>query len=60
MTGYFPVGFEFAAELTYPESEGTSSGLLNASAQVFTLNSIVIIIIIFFVPSVVKIPRLKS
>ena len=35
MTGYLPIGFEFAAELTYPESEGTSSGLLNASAQVF-------------------------
>lgn len=35
MTGYLPVGFEFAAELTFPESEGTSSGLLNVSAQVF-------------------------
>ncbi len=35
MTGYLPVGFEFAAELTYPESEGTSSGLLNAAAQTF-------------------------
>lgn len=35
MTGYLPVGFEFAAEITYPASEGTSSGLLNASAQVF-------------------------
>ncbi|KAL7045994.1 hypothetical protein ACKWTF_002426 [Chironomus riparius] len=35
MTGYLPVGFEFAAEITYPESEGTSSGLLNAGAQVF-------------------------
>lgn len=34
-TGYLPVGFEFAAELTYPEPEGTSSGLLNAGAQVF-------------------------
>ena len=34
MTGYLPLGFEFAAEITYPESEGTSSGLLNASAQV--------------------------
>lgn len=34
MTGYLPLGFEYAAELTYPESEGTSSGLLNASAQV--------------------------
>lgn len=29
-----PVGFEFAAELTYPEPEGTSSGLLNAGVQV--------------------------
>ncbi|XP_070590541.1 choline/ethanolamine transporter FLVCR1 isoform X1 [Erythrolamprus reginae] len=35
MTGYLPLGFEFAVEITYPESEGTSSGLLNASAQVF-------------------------
>lgn len=34
MTGYLPVGFEFAAELTYPEPEGTSAGLLNASSQV--------------------------
>lgn len=37
MTGYLPLGFEFAVEITYPESEGTSSGLLNASAQVITL-----------------------
>lgn len=37
MTGYLPLGFEFAAELTYPESEGTSSGLLNCSAQVRAL-----------------------
>ncbi|KAG9461030.1 hypothetical protein GDO78_018384, partial [Eleutherodactylus coqui] len=36
MTGYLPLGFEFAVEITYPESEGTSSGLLNASAQVST------------------------
>ena len=36
MTGYLPLGFEFAAEITYPESEGTSSGLLNASAHVRT------------------------
>lgn len=35
MTGYLPVGFEMAAELTYPEPEGTSSGILNAGAQVF-------------------------
>lgn len=35
MTGLLPVGFELAAELTYPEPEGTSAGLLNAAAQVF-------------------------
>lgn len=34
MTGYLPIGFEFAAEITYPAAEGTTSGLLNASAQV--------------------------
>ncbi|XP_046430582.1 uncharacterized MFS-type transporter C09D4.1 isoform X1 [Neodiprion virginianus] len=34
MTGYLPVGFEFATELTYPEPEGTSAGLLNAATQV--------------------------
>lgn len=39
MTGYLPVGFEFAAELTFPESEGTSSGLLNASATVCFITS---------------------
>jgi FLVCR family feline leukemia virus subgroup C receptor-related protein len=37
MTGYLPVGFELAAEITYPEAEGTTSGLLNASAQIFGL-----------------------
>ncbi|TPP65959.1 Feline leukemia virus subgroup C receptor protein 1 [Fasciola gigantica] len=35
MTGFLPLGFEFAAELTYPENEGLTSGLLNASAQLF-------------------------
>jgi FLVCR family feline leukemia virus subgroup C receptor-related protein len=35
MTGYLPIGFEFAAELTFPIAEGTTSGLLNGSAQVF-------------------------
>ncbi|XP_061668424.1 feline leukemia virus subgroup C receptor-related protein 1 isoform X1 [Syngnathoides biaculeatus] len=35
MTGYLPVGFEFGVEITYPEPEGTSSGLLNTSAQTF-------------------------
>lgn len=35
MTGYLPVGFELAAEVTYPEPEGSSCGLLNSSAQIF-------------------------
>ena len=35
MTGYLAVGFEFAAELTYPEPEVTSAGLLNCSANAF-------------------------
>lgn len=37
MTGLLPVGFELAAELTYPEPEGTTAGLLNASSQLFGL-----------------------
>ncbi|XP_024085057.1 feline leukemia virus subgroup C receptor-related protein 2 isoform X3 [Cimex lectularius] len=35
MTGYLPVGFELAAELTYPEPEGTSVGILNGFCQIF-------------------------
>ncbi|KAI1731627.1 major facilitator superfamily domain-containing protein [Ditylenchus destructor] len=35
MTGYLPLGFEFAAELTFPIAEGTTSGLLNGSSQIF-------------------------
>ncbi|KAK6731718.1 hypothetical protein RB195_007904 [Necator americanus] len=35
MTGYLPIGFEFAAEITFPAAEGTTGGLLNASAQIF-------------------------
>lgn len=35
MTGYLPVGFEFGVELTYPEPEGTSAGLLNLSTVGF-------------------------
>lgn len=34
MTGYLPLGFEFAAEITYPHSANTPAGLLNLSAQV--------------------------
>ena len=48
MTGYLPVGFEFAAELTFPESEGTSSGLLNASAQVSILLSLLSSLLLLF------------
>ena len=45
MTGFLPVGFALAAELTFPEPEGTSSGLLNTSAQVrdYLTNNIKII-----------------
>ncbi|XP_074598387.1 histamine transporter [Brevipalpus obovatus] len=35
MTGYLPIGFEYAAEITYPQPEGNSAGLLNLSAQIF-------------------------
>ena len=34
MTGFMPVGFELVSEITYPEPEGTSCGLLNSSAEV--------------------------
>lgn len=33
MIGYLGIGFEFAAELTYPVPEGTSSGVLNVSSE---------------------------
>ncbi|KAI0986226.1 hypothetical protein GJ496_011890 [Pomphorhynchus laevis] len=35
MTGFLPIGFEVAAEITYPINEGLSSALLNVSAQIF-------------------------
>uniref|UniRef100_A0A0K0E3I3 MFS domain-containing protein n=1 Tax=Strongyloides stercoralis TaxID=6248 RepID=A0A0K0E3I3_STRER len=35
MTGYLAIGFEYAAEITYPIAEHSTSGLLNASAQLF-------------------------
>lgn len=47
MTGLLPVGFEMAAELTYPEPEGTSAGLLNAASQVFGISFTSIYAIIF-------------
>jgi len=33
--GYIPVGFEFAAEITFPVAESTSAGFLDLGAQVF-------------------------
>lgn len=33
MNSYYPVGFEYAVELTYPSPEATSSGILISSAQ---------------------------
>ncbi|XP_026745792.1 uncharacterized MFS-type transporter C09D4.1-like [Trichoplusia ni] len=35
MTAYLAVGYEFASEVTYPEPEGTTSGILNAVVQLF-------------------------
>ncbi|KAJ9601192.1 hypothetical protein L9F63_000660 [Diploptera punctata] len=35
MIGFLTIGYEFAAELTYPIPEGTSSGILNFSGEVF-------------------------
>lgn len=37
MTGYLPIGFEYAAELTYPIDECTSSGMLNFMIGVFSM-----------------------
>jgi FLVCR family feline leukemia virus subgroup C receptor-related protein len=37
MTGYLPIGFEFGAEITYPQSEATSSALLNLSIAISAL-----------------------
>ncbi|XP_066999146.2 heme transporter FLVCR2 isoform X2 [Anabrus simplex] len=34
MGSYLPVGLEFGAEITYPESEGTTSGILLAGSQI--------------------------
>lgn len=39
MTGFMPVGFELVSEVTYPEPEGTSCGLLNSSAEVTNFQS---------------------
>ncbi|CAC5392274.1 FLVCR [Mytilus coruscus] len=39
LTGYRPVGFQLAAEVTYPECEGTSSGLLNLAAEIIGIVS---------------------
>ena len=33
MTGYLPIGMEFAAEITYPISEATSTGVLGRASS---------------------------
>ncbi|VDL97975.1 unnamed protein product [Schistocephalus solidus] len=33
-SGFLPLGFEYAAEITYPANEGLSSGLLNMTAHI--------------------------
>lgn len=48
MTGLLPVGFELAAELTYPEPEGTSAGMLNMASQVFGISFTIIYSYIFY------------
>lgn len=60
MTGYLPVGFEFAAELTYPESEGTSSGMLNAAAQVSSKNSFLVLHESDYLPKQVRFCNVSS
>ncbi|KAF2885956.1 hypothetical protein ILUMI_20217, partial [Ignelater luminosus] len=35
MTALLPIGYELAAELTYPVGEGSSGGILTAAAKVF-------------------------
>ncbi|ESO84076.1 hypothetical protein LOTGIDRAFT_155394 [Lottia gigantea] len=46
-TAFLPVGYEFAAELTYPEPDGISSGVLTAMANlcglIFTLGLRIVI-----------------
>ncbi|KAF6202371.1 hypothetical protein GE061_004770 [Apolygus lucorum] len=42
MTGYFTVGFEYGAELAYPENEGTSSGILNGVPQVVGIGATIL------------------
>ncbi|KAM7533162.1 hypothetical protein Aperf_G00000122740 [Anoplocephala perfoliata] len=34
-SGLLPLGFEYAAEITYPIDEGLTSGILNTSAHIF-------------------------
>jgi MFS transporter, FLVCR family, feline leukemia virus subgroup C receptor-related protein len=36
LIGYLPLGYEFAAEQTYPESEATSACVLALGSQIFS------------------------
>lgn len=42
MAAYLSTGFEFAAELTYPEPETTSTGILNMIVQLFAIATTII------------------
>lgn len=35
--GYMPVGFELGSEITYPESEGTTAGLVILGTQILSV-----------------------
>ncbi|CAG10621.1 unnamed protein product, partial [Tetraodon nigroviridis] len=50
MFGYLPLGFEYGVELSYPEAEGTSSGLLNCSAQVCERSIVFYPFLPYFIP----------
>lgn len=46
MTGYLPLGFEFAAEITYPHPANTPAGLLNLFAQVSTRSTLDVFLVV--------------
>jgi hypothetical protein len=38
MIGYIPAGYEFGAELTYPEAESTTASVLAIGTQLFAFS----------------------
>merc|ERR1712071_623185 len=59
MTGYLPVGFEFAAELTYPEPEVTSSGLLDSYGDITCNGVLCASLLVGFILTLLINPNLK-